>query len=295
VTRGVCLAVVLALGLGLSVLLPGCAKSQGVIPPRRIDDAPVPAYADLRRAYNARCERLDRLRAPATLVIESTDDAGARRKDQVESYLAFAAPANLSLRVDKVGQTLAVFGSNDEFYWWIDLSESPTVALVGTHAAATPASGAALGIPLHPLDLVDALGVLPLPDGGRTPPAVRRSARGQLLVELPPRAKGWGARRVYIDERTTRPERIEIVDAAGRIVLTSVLSRYVNVDADRIGASMASRYVVDVPGQRLRITVSVASPENPGTRLRTRGFDLPALLEAYGVARVVDLDAEARR
>ncbi|MDX2130546.1 MAG: hypothetical protein SFY69_00665 [Planctomycetota bacterium] len=286
--RGVLAGALLGAGLG------GCSFGSlgpGKVPEPIIDRTPAPTYAALAARYNERCEMLDRLRAPVTLVIESPDEKGGRRTDQVEAFLSFAAPRRLSLRIDKVGQTLALLGSDDARYWWIDVSDTP-VAMVGTHGAATPASGGAFGVPVHPLDLVDALGVLPLPEGGATPPPVRRVGPGTLQVEIPPRARGWGVRRIYIDERTARPERIEIVDSGNRIVLTCVLSRYLPVDAERQGGAIASRYVVDVPSQRVRITVSASDPENPGERLREKAFDLRTLLEAYGVRDVVDLDVE---
>lgn len=255
--------------------------------------APPPPYASLASRYNERCARLEKLKAPVTLVIDAPDDKGGRRKDQVEAYLQFVAPSKVSLRVDKVGQTLAVLGSDDTRFWWIDLSEKP-VAYVGTHARATPQAAAEFGIPIHPLDLADVLAISPLPMEDRK---VGRMADGTLMIEMASRAPGWGPRRVYIDEPTALPAKVEVRDAGGGLALRAVLSRFVQVEVEDdhfAPARCASRVEIFLVREDTRITLSVASPENPSA-MKPKPFDFEALVGAYGVDRTVDLDREETR
>lgn len=258
--------------------------------PKAAEFGPPPAYADLAARYNQRCARLEKLKAPVTLVIDAPDDKGGRRKEQVEAYLQFLAPSKLSVRVDKVGQTLAVLGCDETRYWWIDLSEK-SAAFVGTHQRATPQAAAKFGIPIHPLDLADVLAIAPLPGEAR-PPA--RAADGTLMVTLPSRGAGWGERRVFVDEKSALPTRVEVLDADGGKALSAALSRFVQVEVEDdhfAPARMASRIEIELPSRDTRITMTVASPENPA-EMRAKPFDLAALLRVYGMQEPVDLDRE---
>lgn len=252
--------------------------------------APPPVYAEFAARYNVRCADLDRLKAPVSLTIESPDDKGGRRKDQVEAYLQLIQPSKVSLRIDKVGQVLAILGSDDERYWWIDLSNEPS-ALVGLHAKATPAAAAQFGVPVHPLDLIDVLGIRALPADGAT---CARAIDGLVEITLPARAAGWGRTRLFVDEATATPSRIEVEDAAGVVAVRAVLSMYVPVKVSGntfSPARIASRITMELPAQGVKVSVGVASPENPGEEMRTKPFDLPTLLRAYGVETPVNVDA----
>jgi hypothetical protein len=252
----------------------------------------LPSYATIASKYNERCKDLNKLRCPANLVIESPgENAGDRRTDQVEANLQFIAPQRIALRVDKVANTLAYLGCNETKYWWLDLG-NPKRALVGEHAGATPRSAARFGIPVHPLDLIDLLGVLPLPVEKQ--PVEWSEDKTLWVVTLPPRGKGWGERTIAIDPATGEPRRIEVYDARGDLAASAELSKFVGVAVrgDTFSkAAMASRYEVEIPATDSTIVVSIAQPENPAERMRTAPFDLPRLLESYGISTVQDVDA----
>lgn len=278
----------------VTALLAGCQSApRGYQPPKTVRyeraSAAVPPYAELAVKYNSRVLPLDHLRAAVTLTIDSPDEGGGRRNDQVEGNLQFSRDRRVALRLDKVGETLAYLGSNDEKYWWLEL-RGEKQGLVGSHAKATPRSAARFGIPVHPLDLIDLLAVLPLPASGE----VRASEDGRLIVRLPSRGPGWGERRLILDAEMLWPVRVEVRDPRGALVAAADLTRYVQVQVrgdPNSPAMLASRYDVAIPGEDTTVTVSVHDPENPRERMRTAPFDLPLLLSSYGVERVLDVDA----
>jgi hypothetical protein len=279
-----------------AVLVLACAGCAWMRRPGPMDDgARTPLspeeFARLRERYNARCRDLERLKTSVSLTVEGPDGKGGRRKDQAEGFFQFVAPSRVSLRVDKMGQTLAILGSDEQRYWWIELGEQKVV-LEGTHAAATPVVGARFGIPVHPLDFVGVLGIVPL---GLESVCAGRSRDGLVRVDLPPRGNGWGGTRLYVHEEWAGPAHVEVLDAAGRVALRADLSTYVpvKVSGDTFSpARIASRLVVELPGQDAVIRVALPTPENPRDAMRTAPFDLERLLEAYGVDQRVNLDIE---
>lgn len=288
-------------GIGMVVLSgvaaclpPGCAAPrQGYVPRWYVEPVrAIPPYATIAANYNQRCKGLEKLRCPANLVIQSPGaHPGERRTDQVEANLQFVAPRKIALRVDKVSNTLAYLGCNETKYWWLDLSD-PKRALVGEHDRATPRSAARFGIPVHPLDLIDLLGVLPLP--AALQPVAWNESRSAWVVTLPSRGKGWGERTIAIDPATFEPRRIEIYDAKGELAASAELSRFipVAVRGDTLSkATIASRYEVEIPATDATISVSISQPENPAERMRSGPFDLPLLLESYGIRNVQDVDS----
>lgn len=249
---------------------------------------PCPAFADAAAAYNARLARLDRVQSPVSLIVTSYDDEGQRVEDQLEGNLMVIPPRKVSLRIDKVAQTLAYLGCNDEQFWSIDVKD-PATARVGRQSdTADPAFAPRdLGLPVHPIDLLELLGITPLPADGRT----AWSEDGRLLVSVHGR---WSTRRLLLDPTTSEPLRIDMLDRTGATVVSCELSMYADVklrDTIRDLPRMATRFVMTDAKTRGSIRLNVVAPENPGDRMRTAPFDLKKLLDANGVKTVVDLDA----
>ena len=279
------------------LLLGGCAVGprEPAEPSGVIARGPVPAYAPIAAAYNARVGGLDRLRAAVSLVIRAPGTEGKQIREQVEGNLQLALPDRLALRIDKVSQTLFYLGSNEALYWWMDLTDRPT-AMVGRHDAARPGAVAEFGLPVHPLDLLELLAVRPLPVAGdATEPALAWSADGRWVVVTSP-ARWNGVRRLYLDPLTYDPARVEIADGTGRVAVAADLSRYQTVDVREgpRGASpprVAGRFDIQIPGSEALAVLLVNDPQNPGSRQKAAAFDLPTLQRAYGIERVIDLDA----
>lgn len=277
--------------IGCSVMLPGCDTGQPTREPEIVGE--LPTYADLAARYNARLNHLDRLQAPVSVVIETVNEDGDKSRDQLEGNLSVSPPRDVALRLDKAGQNAAYLGSNDRMYWWMALAEKPRWMAAGTHLKARPNDTEEFGLPVHPLEFVELLGVLPLPTAAPAPSTnavTVTSDRRSFVVALPSR---WGTRRFTLDPATAQPRRIELLAGDGAVVATADLSRYVPVSIEgNPGASVrvASNISVTVPESAMRIILVVSEPKGP-LKINPRAFDMVELVKAYNIGRLIDLDA----
>jgi hypothetical protein len=258
-------------------------------------------------AHNQRVADLGRLRTPVTLVIDSPDPAEGepdrRRRDQLEGNLQLIQPSNVSLRVDKVSQTLFVLGSNENRYWWIEFTD-PRRAFVGGMSLATPAKVARFGLALHPLDLLEMAAITPLSAGATGGWDRSRGGEGGVLRVrdrlasegfAAANAVAWGWRELLIDPTTLQARAVWLLSPEGRAIAWSELDRYVEVPVDGKGRSAARiasriRAVVFTEQGNTVLDMSLSQPENAGNRIRTGQFDLDRVLDTYEVAEVVDVD-----
>lgn len=286
--------------LGASALLGGCARSTTPGPEVGPGTLKPPAYSEVASAFNQRVELLHRLWARTTLIVEQPDpdDPGGRLRDQAEGHLQLERPDRFALSVMKLGDIYFYLGSNEERYWWIDRLSEERIALFGRHARATPERAELLGIPIHPLDMMDLLGVTPLPDDSGTPIGPTTEGRvawaesGLLSVEVPAR---WGSRRVVFDPATYEPVRVEMLDSTGAVSLVSELSRYnpIRVRGRGLpGPGVARRAVIEAPRHGATLTIDLYEPENK--EISEQAFSFEALVRAYvRGGEVIDLDAIA--
>jgi outer membrane lipoprotein-sorting protein len=280
----------------LVTALPACRSDPTPARAANIPRGEPPAYADVAAAYNARVQRLEKLQAGITMVIRARNAQGDNINEQVEGNLSVAQPGNVALRLDKVSKTIFRLGSNDTKYWWVDLTKDPKVATVGAHASATPETVQALGIPMHPLDLLEVFGITPLPQPG-TPAAdqaqVAWSPHGQHLgVSLPGR---WGQRRFWLDPKTYAPQVIELLDAQGQPAAHATISGFqsITVAGDALVRPLIPKRIdLRLPQNDALVIIETHQASNPGPRLRSQVFDLAAVLRSDGVDTVVDIDRQ---
>jgi hypothetical protein len=302
--------------------LPACTSpgSHDDGPITSLAPRPLPTYAEIAAAQNARAAMLDRFWAATTAIVTYEDQDGVVRTEQAEGHLQIIQPTGVALSLGKqiTSEIYFYLGSNDEFYWWLDrLDPERGVAYIGTHAMATPQRAARFGAPVHPLDLLDLLGITPLPgDGGAelldpvhaqapetaggdgsvagAPPGVRVawSPDGSLvMVDVPGR---FGTRRVSFEPDTLMPRRVEILDDRGRVVVYSTLAGEVVasvLEDSRQRPLVSSQVEVLIPGSQTSIRLRMDRIENRGSRQRDNPFNLEGVLRAYPVDRIEDLDA----
>jgi len=266
----------------------GCARQKppGTAPP---DTSRAPDAQRAIGAYNARVGHIARLTTPLTLVIDHADpgDPSSRERDQVEGSFQYARPGNVSLRVDKVGQTLMVLGCNADRYWWFDFSGDTTL-YVGSMRLASPEKARELGLPVHPLDLLDLACLTPLPSTSR---ASWDSSTGLVRIVAPSR---WGGRSVLVDPETFEPRQVTLIDADGRGAVTAEVSRVEGFEVAGnafSGAAFPTLIRAVAPAADAKFSLELTAPKDPGERMRTKPFDLDALIDAYRPSRTVDLDA----
>jgi hypothetical protein len=280
----------------LAVLTAGCESTQKHGGNAPIAHGPTPPYATVAAAYNARVNRLERIACPGAIIFQGHNDKGEAIHEQLECNLQIALPASVALRMDKVSQTVFYLGSNPTHYWWFDLTGEKT-GLFGKHDSATLERVSAFGLPVHPLDFLEVLAISPIPG-----PDSEQATHAKLVWSGDGRSLGltlpgrWaGQRRFWLDPNTYEPSRVDLLDKAGKVVLTAQLSRFVEVEVSgdaRVHPRMPSQLDVDVPSQNASAVITLPHPKNPGEAQKPKLFDLSALLQYYRIQKTIDLDQQ---
>lgn len=242
--------------------------------------------------YNARTERITSLWARASAVIEGEDAEGRDLRERAEGHFQIIPPQQIAMSLGKIGNTNLYFGSDETFYWWFDMIDSERkVATVGRHEHITPAKVDALGLPIDPLNLVDALGITPLPtDMGRI---VARPGpdKSTAVLSAPTRR---GVRRYTIERESGEPTRVELIGPGGIPALDVSLSRYrliKGLEQDEAPLRIPERIVVRMNGFDGEIRFSLNAVERK--EIRPVAFRVDLLIDAYAIDELVDLDQPA--
>ncbi|MEC9373698.1 MAG: hypothetical protein VYC34_07635, partial [Planctomycetota bacterium] len=240
------------LALTVTIALAGCASSPSRERARSPESlGPPPSYAEVAERYNSRAARLSRIWSRAVVRIEYTDDEGKRRREQGEGHLQLVQPSQFALDVRKLGELLMWLGCDDQRYWLLELHEAKR-AQVGLHANLGKPCSAEAGLPAHPLDIVEMLGVTPIPttwpgvSAGSPIGETKWSSDGSsVVVDMPGFA---GYRRLFLDPQSFVPRRIEIYSHPDReLALSAELTLYEPVEIRAGGGrpQMASRIIIE--------------------------------------------------
>ncbi len=284
------------LGVLGMLIVGGCSSSPGGSAPTPTDvRSELPSYSQLAEAHNQRVARLDRLWSRMSFVVRRPDPEkpGKTLSDQAEGHIQIEQPNNVSVSMTKLGELFFLLGSNDDLYWWIDrTSKREPVVLFGRHELAGPKTLEWLGVSLAPLELVDLFGITPLPVATEQYEVwVLREAEGQVSVIVPTR---FGYRKLIFAEQTHVLEHVELLDAAGDLVVRSELgrSRRVPVRGEgEPGEFMGTRIRLEIPAEDVFISIELAEQTNKD--LNPAAFDFQKLLRGYGRnGKLYDLDAQ---
>ncbi len=283
-----CIAVLLVAGVG------GCQRPW--VADRSVEipaPGPAPRYEVLRGVYNARCAKIPRLWARVTVRVISHEEDGSRRVDQGDGVLQIVKPSRVSLSVGKsIDRMYYYLGSDEERFWWVDVMDrDASVALVGTHAGARRERAEEFGVPVHPLDLLELLGITALPEDGGA--VVWNGQVGGWMVELPGR---WGARRVVVDPVAYLPIAVVLLDADGAAAAGSRLESYARIDesdAPGLHPEMARRVRIGLERLGVEVILDLGAVKSVERLPRDIAFDLDGLLRRERVREVRDLDEPA--
>ena len=295
--RAVVLAVVCA-----AAALGGCAaeRAGGVAPADA--SRPAPSYEEVASRYNERASRLERLWARAVVELRWRDKDGKKRWEQGDGALQRLAPDRFSLSVNKLGERIALVGCDAERFWLFEFGEPTLVSVALNQNAASPCCDQT-GLAASPLDIVDMLGVLPMPTGEaarRANASVGWTARGDdLRVEFDVRS---GRMRIEYPPGGVGPSRIALLvrEPGGlREALVARLDSYEPVTILGEGAvrpRLASRIFITDPaaGSEVRLGLTDMSSGRP-EQLPDAAFDFDALLDVFGPARIIVLDRRCER
>ncbi len=288
--------------VAFAALITGCASTPGESSVMR--GAP-PAYLETAERYNERTEKLDRLWSRATTRFEYRDTEGRKRREQGEGTLQFLQPSKFALSVGKLGETIFWLGCDEERYWLFELHEVKR-ASVGLHENLGSPCNMNSGVIAHPHDVVELMGITPLPttwpgvpdgsDVGRT----TWSADGRWLIVDSPGSDGY--KRYYLDPDTLEPGRCELYSYPERdLLMTATLSEYEAVDVRGVAAfrpRIATRVDVTTPDGESRLILDLGGMSDGRDRrgrLSPEAFDFETLKAAYGVRSLIILDEDCPR
>lgn len=275
-----CIAV---LGVVLGGAVSGCgAPGKGPVP-----TGPLPTAAQVLENQRRAVDGLDRFWARAVVRVEGNDADGDWLAEQAEGVLQVIPPNRLALTLGKLNRTRLYLGSNDEMYWWLDmLNDNDRVAVFGRHALVTPAKTAQMGLPVHPLDLIEILAITPLPG---TIQVLGYDAQGRVVVGHPTR---WGTREITYETTGWKPVGVRLLDEAGEALVEADLLGHERVsiagDATRKPWA-ADRVEIRAAGFDGMVRMTLFDLQNK--RIRDTPFDLSELAEkVYKIDRYLDLD-----
>jgi hypothetical protein len=240
-------------------------------------------------SYNARAERFTSLWARASVVLEGRDAEGRRLRERAEGHLQIVPPDRVAITLGKLGETNLYFGSNEFFYWWFDMADSETKsATFGRHDLVTGDKIDRLGLPMQPLDLIETLGITPLPaDQGRV--VARPGPEPGTIIVAAPTSRG--VRRITMDRERFEPSRIELIGPGGRALLDVELSRYRLMDripTEEPPLRVPERVIVRTAGFDGEVRFSLHEPDR--RNIREIAFDLVRLIDLYRIPVLIDLD-----
>lgn len=154
---------------------------------------------------------------------------GNRRNFDVDGTLFFLAPKNMRLDLKALGGTQVLFGSNAERFWYYSKQDGDYY-LSRRHESLAQLDGP---IPISPTQIIEALGLTPIPSAGGDPetsgPMQRIYEDYQILFFAVRGESGQPMlqKEYWLDRRDPRlVRRVVFLDADGDVEMESVLSGY---------------------------------------------------------------------
>ncbi|MBL4590798.1 MAG: hypothetical protein JKY96_02440 [Phycisphaerales bacterium] len=272
------------LALAILIILGGCSSQQTFDPSTA---PPPPSASDLIARHNARVAPLDRLWARVSVRAEGKDPRGDKFREQGEGHLQIIRPDRFSLSIGKFDKTYFALGANAEQYWTMDLSQSEhKLAMVGLQSKATPEKLNALGIPIHPHEMITLLGIVPIDPAIET--TSHWSPDGKAYgIEIPAQ---WGSVALWFDAKTLEVARTQAFNENGELIAAAKLWRYKPVSGlDQDEHAFAPGVIeVRAVGFDGFVRIEVSDPRSKA--IRSVVFKPANLAKIYRVHETINLD-----
>lgn len=251
------------------------------------------SYSEVAARFNANVKKIDRVWSRAVVEIHWLD--GKKKKfEQGEGNLILMLPCKVAFSIGKLGNVMVWAGSDLKRYWLMDLRED-RVAYIGGHANAELMPPDDLPVPVQPLELVRLLGIAAIsPDASE---ASARTEQGNYLLEPP----GEHCR-MWIDGKTFRASRIELLDDKGATRIDCRLTAYEPLELENQppGAwpHMATKLAITVaprgqsPESRMSIFLSDLTDGRADDKISDKAFEFESLKRIFKVEKVVDVDSK---
>lgn len=236
-------------------------------------------------AYNRQAGAAGRLWAITRIDAEWVARDGRRERFDGEGRLLLDRPDDVAMTVGKaVIDTAFWAGGDGRAYWLFDLLEDRAWYGRGRGDGLVIDP---LPIPMGPGDLRLILGLEPVDE----PDKARREWERGYLVVSPAYSDRW---RVWLDPRSGRAARVDVLDDAGEPAVVSLLSEARQIEDDEAGGltstivmTVAEVYSLD---PEARVTLRLRGVTDGRSRVRPIAFDFDALLRAHKPDVIYDLD-----
>ena len=269
-------------------VLCGCVSTSAPVRP----DGPPPEYASLRDQHNERVAGLDRLWARAVIALRYIDEDGERRREQGEGHFQYRRHTDLAVTIGKLGETYFHAGSNDQRYWWIDLSGEVNTAWVGRRDQEDSEAARRLGTPVQPTYVVDLAAMRAWPEVTVGAPAWSETVPGTVRFEFERDGKRVA---VHADSFSGEAARIELLGRDGEVLAWSELDEYAAAPlrgGGRLPSRIPTKLTLVSPETDSEIDIWLSQPRIDPKKPNPRVFDLDTLLDAYRIERIVDVDEQ---
>ena len=279
---------------------------------RPLRSGDVPTYGEIAQKQNRRAENAPRYWAPTDVQLDWTDEDGKRHVESGDGLLIFVQPDRVAMTFSKVGEIGFWAGCNEEMFWVFEGGDDP-VAYVARNENAFHPDCDSLPIAIHPLELIDLLGLFSFPmieDGDAGGHAAADAANGMvagdprisddrkyIVVDVPGR---WSLRRVYLDPTYLLPRRVEIVsrDDPSIVHAWSELDGYVDLRVMSVEGAPAppkvpTKMKLHQSGMDGVVSISAYKPRDRSSRgpIPPKVFEYRAVARSMTPNRRVVLDA----
>jgi hypothetical protein len=250
----------------------------------------LPSYSAIAAQYNQRTDRLTRLWSRAVVQARYTDQKGRERRQQGEGHLQLVQPSNIALSIGKLGEVLFWLGANDERFWIFELGDERRVS-VCRHENVGKQCAQSMSVPVHPLVLMELLGITPLPPSAQAT-ITRDPGTGSLVVEF---SKTDNPRRLFLDPQTLLPSRIELLTHEGELAVWSELGEYQRIamkGSPGFNPQVATRISIDSADATASVLVFLSDPSDGKAigRIPDAVFNFETLMRAHRPATTIVLD-----
>lgn len=248
---------------------------------------PPPSTKELASAHNARVEPLSNLWARVSVRAKGQYSDGESYEEQGEGHLQIVKPHNVSLTIGKLGETYFAFGANADIYWSFDLSNSDhKTVLIGQLDQVTPEKAQALGLPVHPGELIALSGLMPI-DMSRAGGSRWADDGKSVGVSVP---SAWGSFTLWINPKTNMVVRSQAYDRNNQLIATASLSRYKDAKMDDGSLiQVPGKIEITSPGEDGYVRIELSEPQSKD--IRPIVFDPTKLSRSYRIDESIDLDA----
>lgn len=269
--------------LMMMVILSGCSSTKKI----DVDKLPPPpSTQELVEAHNARIATLDTLWARVSVRAKGTYEDGTTYEEQGEGHLQIVRPDRVSLSIGKLGETYFVFGASESQYWSFNLLDSDRkVMLIGDMDQVTQPKAAALGLPVHPSELIPLSGLATI-DLSQAGGARWREDGLAYGISTPAR---WGTTITWFDPNTRLVVQTQAYDEYSELIATADMSRYKDAQVPgELPVQVPGKIEITTPNDNGFVRIETSDPES--RTIRAMVYQPERLQRRYRVDEVIDLD-----